>query len=138
MTGVQTCALPISKVGNGKALCALSGGVDSSVAAILMSKAIGSQLTCVFVDHGLLRKHEAEEVDAVFGKQGDYQLNFVHVDARQRFYDKLKGVTEPEQKRKIIGEEFIRVFVTFAGSMKTRKCTNGCIAESQRERRRQG
>lgn len=99
-----------AKVGNGKALCALSGGVDSSVAAVLMSKAIGSQLTCVFVDHGLLRKHEAEEVDAVFGKQGDYQLNFVHVDARQRFYDKLKGVTEPEQKRKIIGEEFIRVF----------------------------
>lgn len=98
------------KVGNGKALCALSGGVDSSVAAVLMSKAIGSQLTCVFVDHGLLRKNEAAEVDAVFGAGGAYQLNFVHVDARQRFYQRLKGVTEPEQKRKIIGEEFIRVF----------------------------
>ena len=91
-------------------LCALSGGVDSSVAAVLLSKAIGPQLTCVFVDHGLLRKNEAEEVDAVFGPQGPYKLNFVHVDARQRFYNKLAGITEPEQKRKTIGEEFIRVF----------------------------
>lgn len=98
------------KIGDGKVLCALSGGVDSSVAAVLLSKAIGPQLTCVFVDHGLLRKNEAEEVDAVFGPQGPYKLNFVHVDARQRFYNKLAGITEPEQKRKTIGEEFIRVF----------------------------
>ena len=98
------------KVGDGKALCALSGGVDSSVAAVLMSKAIGKQLTCVFVDHGLLRKVEAESVDKVFGPDGPYDLNFVHVDTHERYYEKLKGVTEPEQKRKIIGEEFIRVF----------------------------
>ena len=98
------------KVGDGKALCALSGGVDSSVAAVLMSKAIGKQLTCVFVDHGLLRKGEAESVDKVFGPDGPYDLNFVHVDAHERYYEKLKGVTEPEQTRKIIGEEFIRVF----------------------------
>lgn len=98
------------KVGDGKALCALSGGVDSSVAAVLMSKAIGKQLTCVFVDHGLLRKDEAESVDRVFGPEGPYDLNFVHVDAHERFFEKLKGETEPEKKRKIIGEEFIRVF----------------------------
>ena len=99
-----------NKVGNGKVLCALSGGVDSSVSAVLLSKAIGSQLTCVFVDHGLLRKYEADEVEAVFGKKGIYDLNFIRVDAQQRFYGKLKGVTDPEKKRKIIGEEFIRVF----------------------------
>ncbi len=98
------------KIGNGKVLCALSGGVDSSVAAVLLSKAIGSQLTCVFVDHGLLRKNEAKEVESIFGSQGSYQLQFVKVDASKRFYEKLKGVTDPEQKRKIIGEEFIRVF----------------------------
>ena len=98
------------KVGNGRALCALSGGVDSSVAAVLMSKAIGNRLTCVFVDHGLLRKDEGDEVEEVFGPNGDYHLNFIRVNAQSRFYEKLKGVTEPEQKRKIIGEEFIRVF----------------------------
>ena len=98
------------KVGTGKVLCALSGGVDSSVAAVLMSKAIGKQLTCVFVDHGLLRKNEGYEVEAVFGPDGPYELNFIRVNAQQRYYDKLKGVTEPEAKRKIIGEEFIRVF----------------------------
>ena len=98
------------KVGDGKVLCGLSGGVDSSVAAVLLSKAVGSQLTCVFVDHGLLRKNEGDEVEAVFGEDGPYDLNFVRVDAAQRFYDKLAGVTEPEEKRKIIGEEFIRVF----------------------------
>ena len=98
------------KVGNGKALCALSGGVDSSVAAVLFSKAIGSQLTCVFVDHGLLRKNEADEVEEVFGPNGPYNLNFIRVNAQERFYEKLKGVEDPETKRKIIGEEFIRVF----------------------------
>lgn len=98
------------KIGAGKALCALSGGVDSSVAAVLLSKAIGKQLTCVFVDHGLLRKDEGDEVEAVFGADGPYDLNFIRVDAKERFYEKLKGVTEPEKKRKIIGEEFIRVF----------------------------
>ena len=98
------------KVGSGKVLCALSGGVDSSVAAVLMSKAVGKQLTCVFVDHGLLRKNEGDEVEAIFGPEGNYDLNFIRVNAQQRFYDKLAGVTEPEAKRKIIGEEFIRVF----------------------------
>lgn len=98
------------KVGDGKALCALSGGVDSSVAAVMLSKAIGKQLTCVFVDHGLLRKNEGDEVEAVFGSEGEYDLNFIRVNAQDRFYEKLAGVEEPETKRKIIGEEFIRVF----------------------------
>ena len=98
------------KVGDGKVLGALSGGVDSSVAAVLLSKAVGDQLTCVFVDHGLLRKNEGDEVEAVFGPDGNYNLNFIRVNAQERFYEKLKGVEEPEAKRKIIGEEFIRVF----------------------------
>lgn len=98
------------KVGSGKVLCALSGGVDSSVAAVLLAKAVGKQLTCVFVDHGLLRKNEGDEVEAVFGPKGAYDLNFIRVNAQERFYGKLAGVEEPEQKRKIIGEEFIRVF----------------------------
>ncbi len=98
------------KVGDGKALCALSGGVDSSVAAVLMSKAIGRNLTCVFVDHGLLRKDEGDQVEEIFGPKGEYDLNFIRVNAADRFYEKLSGVEEPEKKRKIIGEEFIRVF----------------------------
>ena len=98
------------KVGDGKVLLALSGGVDSSVAAGLLSRAIGKQLTCVFVDHGLLRKNEGDEVESVFGPNGQFDLNFIRVNAQERYYAKLAGVTEPEQKRKIIGEEFIRVF----------------------------
>ncbi len=98
------------KVGDGKVLLALSGGVDSSVAAGLLSRAIGKQLTCVFVDHGLLRKDEGDEVEAVFGPKGNFDLNFIRVNAQERYYGKLAGVTEPERKRKIIGEEFIRVF----------------------------
>ncbi len=95
------------KAGNGKALCALSGGVDSSVAALLVQKAIGDRLTCVFVDHGLLRKNEGDEVEAVFSKFG---LNLIRVNAGERFLAKLKDVEDPEQKRKIIGSEFIAVF----------------------------
>lgn len=98
------------KVGDGKVLLALSGGVDSSVLAALLSRAIGKRLTCVFVDHGLLRKNEGDEVEGVFGKSGTFDLNFVRVNAQERYYKKLEGVTEPESKRKIIGEEFIRVF----------------------------
>jgi len=95
------------KIGDGKVLLALSGGVDSSVAAALLAEAVGKQLTCVFVDHGLMRKNEGDEVEAAFAK---WDINFVRVDAEKRFLDKLAGVTEPERKRKIIGEEFIRVF----------------------------
>ena len=98
------------KVGDGKVLLALSGGVDSSVAAGLLSRAIGKQLTCVLVDHGLIRKDEGDEVESVFEPNGQFDLNFIRVNAQERYYSKLAGVTEPEQKRKIIGEEFIRVF----------------------------
>lgn len=108
---VETTIQALRKqIGNGKVLCALSGGVDSSVAAVMLAKAVGKQLTCVFVDHGLLRKNEGDEVEAVFGPNGPYDLNFIRVNAQERFYSKLVGVVEPEKKRKIIGEEFIRVF----------------------------
>ena len=99
-----------AKVGNGRVLLALSGGVDSSVAAGILSRAIGKQLTCVFVDHGLLRKNEGDEVEQIFGPNGKFDLNFIRVNAQERYYEKLKGVTEPERKRKIIGEEFINIF----------------------------
>ena len=95
------------RVGDGKVLLALSGGVDSSVCAALLAEAVGEQLTCVFVDHGLMRKNEGDEVEQAFSK---WAMNFVRVDAEERFLTKLKGVSEPECKRKIIGEEFIRVF----------------------------
>lgn len=95
------------KVGDGKVLLALSGGVDSSVAAALVAEAVGNQLTCVFVDHGLMRLHEGDEVEAAFSK---WDVNFVRANAKELFLSKLAGVTEPEHKRKIIGEEFIRVF----------------------------
>jgi GMP synthase (glutamine-hydrolysing) len=106
----QTVTEIRQKVKDGKVLLALSGGVDSSVLAALLAKAIGKQLTCVFVDHGLLRKNEGDEVEGVFGKEGDFDVNFIRVNAKERYYAKLKGVEEPERKRKIIGEEFIRVF----------------------------
>ena len=96
------------KIGTGKVLCALSGGVDSSVAAVMLHKAVGKQLTCVFVDNGLLRKDEGDEVENLFRNQFD--INLVRANAQERFLGKLAGVTEPEKKRKIIGEEFIRVF----------------------------
>src|SRR5512146_1174803 len=96
-----------AQVGEGRVICGLSGGVDSSVAALLVHKAVGEQLTCVFVDHGLMRLNEAEQVVEAFGQFG---IPLVHVDAEERFLAKLAGVEDPERKRKIIGEEFIRVF----------------------------
>ena len=96
------------KIGDGKVLCALSGGVDSSVAAVMLHKAVGKQLTCVFVDNGLLRKNEGDEVENLFRNQFD--INLIRANAQDRFLGKLEGVKEPEKKRKIIGEEFIRVF----------------------------
>ncbi len=96
------------KIGDGKALCALSGGVDSSVAAALLNAAIGENLTCIFVDHGLMRKNEGDEVEEVFGKR--FKSKFIRVNAEERFLSRLAGVEDPETKRKIIGEEFINVF----------------------------
>jgi GMP synthase (glutamine-hydrolysing) len=103
-----------AQVGEGRVICGLSGGVDSSVAAVLVHRAIGERLTCVFVDHGLMRLNEAEQVVEAFGRFG---IPLVHVDAEQRFLQRLAGVTEPEEKRKIIGEEFIRVFEEEAGKL---------------------
>lgn len=96
------------KIGDRKVLCAMSGGVDSSVAALMIHKAVGKQLTCVFVDHGLLRKHEGDDVERVF--KGEFDMNLIRVNCEDRFLEKLAGVSDPETKRKIIGTEFIRVF----------------------------
>ena len=104
------------QVGDKKVLCALSGGVDSSVVAALIHKAIGDQLTCIFVDHGLLRKNEADDVMKLFAE--DFHMNIIKVDAQERFLSKLKGVDDPEKKRKIIGNEFIYVFDDEAAKLK--------------------
>ena len=104
-----------SQVGGEKVICGLSGGVDSAVAAALVHKAVGDQLTCVFVDHGLLRAGEAKQVEATFSQV--FRMNLVHVKAEDRFLEQLKGVTDPESKRKIIGETFIRVFEEVAADL---------------------
>lgn len=103
-------------VGENKIICGLSGGVDSATAAVLVHKAVGDQLTCVFVDHGLLRKGEAEQVEDTFRRH--FHINLIHVKAQERFLNRLKGVTDPEVKRKTIGEEFIRVFEEVASELK--------------------
>lgn len=107
------------QVGDRHVLCALSGGVDSSVVAVLLHKAIGDQLTCMFIDHGLLRKGEAESVMETFSE--GFNMNVVKIDAADRFLGKLRGVTDPEQKRKIIGNEFIYVFDEEAAKLKDKK-----------------
>ncbi|MBU1671603.1 MAG: glutamine-hydrolyzing GMP synthase [Actinobacteria bacterium] len=114
------------QVGSEKIICGLSGGVDSSVAAALVHKAVGDRLTCVFVDHGLLRKDEAEEVVETFGRH--FKVNLIHVDAVDRFLERLEGVTDPEVKRMTIGEEFIRVFEEVADGLKdTRFLVQGTL-----------
>jgi GMP synthase (glutamine-hydrolysing) len=114
-----------AQVGSERVICGLSGGVDSAVAALLVHKAVGDQLTCVFVDHGLLRENEAEQVVETFGNH--FHVPLVHVDARERFLTRLAGVSEPEEKRAIVGEEFIRVFEDEA-----RKLSSAARPESAR------
>ncbi len=104
------------RVGDRRVLCAMSGGVDSSVVAVLLHKAIGDQLTCIFVDHGLLRKGEGDMVMEQFGE--GFNMNIIRVNAKDRFMNKLKGVSDPEQKRKIIGNEFVYVFDDEASKLK--------------------
>jgi GMP synthase (glutamine-hydrolysing) len=111
----QSVAAVRDVVGAGTVICGLSGGVDSSVAAAMVHKAIGDQLVCVFVDHGLLREGEAEQVEETFRRT--FNMNLIHVEAQDRFLDRLVGVTEPEEKRKIIGETFIRVFEEVASEV---------------------
>ena len=116
------------QVGDGRVICGLSGGVDSSVAALLVHRAVGDQLTCVFVDHGLMRKNEGDQVVAAF--RDHFKVPLVAVDAEERFLARLAGVTDPETKRKIIGEEFIRVFEEEAERSTTR--ATSCRARSTR------
>ena len=107
----ETIAALREKIGSDRVLLGLSGGVDSTVTAVLLSRAIGKQLTCVFVDHGLLRKNEGDEVEAVFGPNGQFgNLNFIRVNAGEEYFAMLKGVEEPEKKRKLIGEKFVEIF----------------------------
>ncbi len=117
------------QVGDGQVICGLSGGVDSSVAALLTHRAVGDQLTCVFVDHGLMRKNEGNQVVAAFRDQ--FKVPLIAVDAEERFLERLAGVTDPETKRKIIGEEFIRVFEEQAGAARQPAATS-CRARSTR------
>ena len=119
-----------AQVGSERVICGLSGGVDSAVAALLVHKAVGDQLTCVFVDHGLLRENEAEQVVETFGHH--FHVPLVHVDARERFLTRLAGVTEPEEKRAIVGEEFIRVFEEEAGKLSSAARPESARADSGR------
>lgn len=113
------------QVGDGKVICGLSGGVDSSVAALLVHKAVGDQLTCVFVDHGMMRKNEAEQVVAVF--RDNFHVPLIHVDAADIFLQRLEGVTDPEQKRKTIGDQFIRTFEAEAGTLDAKFLVQGTL-----------
>jgi GMP synthase (glutamine-hydrolysing) len=119
-----------AQVGSEKVICGLSGGVDSAVAALLVHKAVGDQLTCVFVDHGLLRENEAEQVVETFGSH--FHVPLVHVDARERFLARLAGVSEPEEKRRIVGEEFIRVFEEEARELSSAARPESARADSGR------
>lgn len=121
----EQIALIRAQVGDGHVICGLSGGVDSSVAALLVHRAIGDQLTCVFVDHGMMRKNEAEQVVAVF--RDNYQVPLIHVDAAEPFISRLEGVTDPEAKRKVIGDQFIRTFEAEASKLDARFLVQGTL-----------